>query len=273
MTPASKPGAATVKVDRYGYKINGDFFPRVTSFVGMLPKPWLGAWAAKMVAQKAVDDPSWRKLSRETAVKKLKGAPWEKRDAAGDRGSAVHKAIECYLNDAPLPDGLTEDELDCAIAAESFLRDFEVEVRATEVTVFSERYNYAGTLDVWAEVGTDLEIDDWKTGKGAYADAALQLASYRMAEYAVVNDEIIEWGPHRARHLNVIHIQPGSYPKGYGIYPVAMDPDEAFRMFRALKFIKEEWVNLYEGGGPGRVAKRAALGEPYPCAPTPTKEK
>lgn len=120
--------------DRYGYRVNGVYVRRVTTLLGGLPKPALTGWAAKTVAHFAVQHKSsWVNLPATDAVKLLKGAPWSQRDDAADRGSAIHAAIEAYLNDAPLPDTLTEEELDCAIAVEAFLRQHVRKVLAVEI--------------------------------------------------------------------------------------------------------------------------------------------
>ena len=86
--------------DRYGYRLVQDgeetYLRRVTTLLQGLPKHWLGNWAAKVVAEFAVDNhEAWKGLDRTNAVKLLKGAPWSKRDDAGDRGTAVHHALEC----------------------------------------------------------------------------------------------------------------------------------------------------------------------------------
>lgn len=71
-------------------------------------------------------------------MKLLKGAPWSQRDDAADRGTAIHAAVEAYLGDRPLPDGLTEEEFDCAVAVEAFLRQHVAKVLAVELTVHGE---------------------------------------------------------------------------------------------------------------------------------------
>ena len=70
----------------------------VTTAMKSIPKEWLGAWAAKVVAETAVqkldlltrlaaDDPA-------EATRWLKGAPWSRRDKAGDDGTALHEVAE-----------------------------------------------------------------------------------------------------------------------------------------------------------------------------------
>ncbi len=240
MATVTQTAPVEVNVNSRGYNITQtrhSFYPRTTTFLNMLPKPWLGAWAARTVAEFAVEyRDTWVGLPKTDAIKLLKGSPWTKRDDAGDRGSAVHKAIESYLTGKPLPDGLNEEEYECAIAAENFLKDAEVEVLAVELTVFSDRWRVAGTLDISCLIGGVLYIVDWKTaGKGVYPEAGIQLAFYQQAEYAVLNGEIVPWGPAQAGHAAVVHIAPEKYPRGYSFHPVRTD----FTVFRAAKHIKE----------------------------------
>jgi hypothetical protein len=50
-----------------------------------------------------------------------------------------------------------------------------------EKTVFSYTYQYAGTMDLLAEVNGEVAVVDWKTGKAIYPEALLQNAAYRHA--------------------------------------------------------------------------------------------
>jgi hypothetical protein len=175
--------------DRYGYRVNGEYFRRVTTLLGGIPKPALADWAARTVAEYAVEHKhAWEGLPAAAAVKLLKGTTRSRRDDAAMRGTVIHATTEACLNGSPLPDGLTEEELDCAIAAEGFLRQHVREVLAVELTVFSARFKYAGTLDLWA-MGRDGTqwIFDWKSGRAIYPEYAVQLAAYANAEYAIIN--------------------------------------------------------------------------------------
>lgn len=240
----------TVTRDRYGYRVNGEFFRRVTTYCGGIPKPWLGAWAAKMVAEYAVDHiDAWKILpSRTDQVKLLKGTPWSKRDDAGDRGTAVHKTLEAIVRDQPIPDDLTEDELACAIAAESFLEARGSKILASELIVYNRTHGYAGTLDLWEiDDAGDFWILDYKTSKGVYAEHAIQQTAYRHAEFALVNardvgengkekwvGKVISWGPHMADKLGIVHVTP----EGASLYPIRYT-ERLWTVFRAAAHVKQ----------------------------------
>lgn len=243
-----------VKRNRYGYKVDGEFRRRVTTHLRGIPKPWLGGWAAKEVASFAVEHTDqWLPLveagKTTDAMKLLKGAPWSKRDDAADRGSAVHSAIEAFLNDTPLPDGLNEEEETCALSAMEFLDEFLAEPLAAELTVFSRQHDYAGTLDLWCvdREGTRW-IVDFKTSSDVYPEHAVQQVAYQRAEWAVIEkasigkeDEerwsgrLIQWGPERAEKLGILHVTPD----GAKLHEIEQGVTERlWTVFRAAKVLK-----------------------------------
>ncbi len=275
--------SAEVSVNQYGYQIKVEDrehpfkLPRVTSFTGALPKNWLGRWAAKYVAEYAVEnfptletmlgqsritEDEERKPDRAGAIDWLKKSPYRYRDERGDRGSAVHAAVHAYIEERELPD-MTEDELNCAIAVEAYLRDHDMSAKAVEFTVFSLKYGYAGTPDLWGDAGISRLIVDWKTSKNVYTEHAVQTVSYTMPEYAIIGGKVVEWGPNKADALQVVHVDPDSYPRGYAVHEIMPDVQaKLWDVFRAAKFIKQEWLNQFTSG-PGQTPKAAAFSEPF----------
>lgn len=257
---AEEASTVTVVRNRYGYTIDDQFFRRVTTFCQGIPKPWLGTWAAKEVAEFAYGNrEAWASLPATDAVKLLKGAPWSKRDDAADRGSAVHAVLEAIVRNTPLPDTLhTEDELDCAIAAETFLKRFVGRFLASELTVYSPKHGYAGTLDLWCLDTDGLPwIIDFKSGRSVYAEHAVQQAAYHNAEYAVVRKQpcgmgseekwtgrVISWGPNRALRLGVLHVRPD----GATLHPIRYS-ERLWTVFRAAAHTKLWQLDVDDYGG------------------------
>jgi hypothetical protein len=117
---------------------------------------------------------------------------------------------------------------------------------AVELTVFSARFKYAGTLDLWA-LGRDgmQYIFDWKSGRAVYPEYAVQLAAYANAEYAIVNKrlvapnreawtgQLIGWGPDKAQRLGVVHVRRD----GATLHPVIYT-ERLWHVFRAAAFTK-----------------------------------
>lgn len=171
------------------YAWGDETFRSVTTLLGALGKPWLGGWAAKMVAEYAYDRQDvWAGLTKAEAVRLLKGAPWDKRDAAADVGTAVHSAIESLvLGQTPPP---YPPEIAAHMANfNRFVSDYRPDWQAAEAAVFSRRYGYAGTLDGIVGIGGRTYILDVKTSKALYADTfPLQLAAYAHAEFIGLPD-------------------------------------------------------------------------------------
>ena len=249
---AARDAAATVTAtrNRYGYEIAGGGrqrkLRRVTTLLGGLPKPALVGWGIKSVAEFAIaHKDEWSGLPKADALKLLKGSPYSKRDAAGDRGSAIHAAIEAVVDDTPLPEGLTEDEDACAAAAMGFLGELGGTVLATEMIVFNFTVGYAGTLDLWhlAEDGT-TSIIDWKSSKGIYPDHGVQQAAYANAEWVLLaagttgkdeswEGQLIPWKPEYAQKLSVCHVEP----TGTTLHTVR-DQEKLWKIFQAAAYIK-----------------------------------
>lgn len=260
----------TITRDRYGYRIDGQFYRRVTTLCGGLPKPWLGSWAAKMVAEFAVEHrESWMELPKTDAIKLLKGAPWSKRDEAGIRGTAVHDALDGYIKGLPFPKDLTGDEEACATSATRFLKERGSRVLASELTVYSPTHGYAGTLDLWELTKEDgsLGILDWKTSKSVYAEHGVQLAAYQNAEFAIVNKRavgnggekwtglVIPWGPDKCEYMGVVHVRPD----GATLHPI-VDAKRLWTVFRAAAHVKM-W-QLDTDSFAGKAPRAVVFGEP-----------
>lgn len=182
--------------------------PSITNVIGALDKPFLPRWAAKLSAEYAVENLSMlaevAKSDPKGAAKLIKSAPWESRDRASERGNGVHDYLEAALKGEPLPE-LTGDAAKHKGGIDAFLAEHEPEARFVEVTVFSERYGYAGTFDFilfFPHLGRDergqlciryggpgmLILGDLKTSKAIYASTSLQLAANRFADRMELGD-------------------------------------------------------------------------------------
>lgn len=259
--------APTVEVtrDRYGYRVNGEYLRRVTTLLRGIPKDWLGNWAAKTVAEFAVDHrDAWVDLPRTDAVKLLKGSPWSRRDDAGDRGTAIHNALEAFARKSPLPE-MNDDERACAEAAMSFLRERGSRILGAEITVYNLTLGYAGTFDLWDLLDGTSWILDYKSSSGVYAEHAVQQVAYKRAEYAVVQAEgeddkwsgkLIPWKDVIDR-VGVVHVEPGKAT----LYPVLPEvEDRLWRVFRAAAFMKV-W-QLDTDSFAGRAPREVIYDEP-----------
>lgn len=143
----------------------------------------------------------------DAAIEWLRGARF--RAGRGERsatklGEDFHAAAEFYVVNGrrpapgdPLPNGVMDAEVAPYVDSfELWLDRFQPSYTAAEVTVYNERYGYAGTADGYCVIDGVPVILDYKSSKKSfdgrgkrkkpYADVALQLSAYRHAPQAAV---------------------------------------------------------------------------------------
>jgi hypothetical protein len=222
--------------------------PGVTTINGNgMPKPALMNWACKATAEYAVDN--WDTLAGlpySERLKKIEGGRYEKRDAAANRGSAVHAMAERLIanEQVTVPDELTGYVQSCV----GFLDDFDVQQVHVEAVVYSETNRHVGTADLIADVllpdmpeyehiardenGYSRGLLDWKTSRsGIFGDVALQLVAYRHSEFLIdpSSGEVIPMP--EVDFTAGIHLTP----TGYSFIPLETGPD----VYRDFLYVKE----------------------------------
>lgn len=229
--------------------------PSSTTIIsGGVPKPALKWWAANTVARYAVDHrEAWAKLPEDDAYDLIRKAHSRYTRRRGDRGTAVHAAIEEYLGTGrgPTPDQFDDATVELYEAALKFLRDHEPEIAEehVEATVYNRTHEYAGTADIFARIWGLGGVLDWKTSKRIYEDSvALQLASYAHGEFIGTDD---------GRELEVpdvevgvairLYHEPTDYDEDgepvawrgdYELVPLSVD-DDVFETFTAVQRVYE----------------------------------
>jgi hypothetical protein len=220
----------------------------VTTLVGNgLPKPALLNWAGDATAEYAVDN--WTTLdglSVSERLKKIKGGRYEKRDAASNKGTQVHRMAERLTagERVTVPDELAGYVQSCV----RFLDEFDVRAVHVEAVVYSETRRHVGTLDLIADVlipdmpeydhihrgddGYARALCDWKTTKsGIFGDVAMQLSPYRFSEFLIQADgEVIDMPP--VDFCAGIHLRPDGT---YSFVPLLCGEDQ----YRDFLYIKE----------------------------------
>lgn len=114
------------------------------------------------------------------------GLPWrEKRDSAGNVGTAVHAMIEAWIRRKPQPvlvglDVTQKDQVGRGFMAfTKWVFENDIEWLETEIELVSEVFGYGGTLDAVGKIGEELILFDWKTSSGIYPSHLIQVAAYR----------------------------------------------------------------------------------------------
>lgn len=184
----------------------------VTSALGAgMAKPFLIGWAAKVTAERAIDDHDiigamLAKGQERAALDHVKGARWADSGTKADRGTIVHSALEAYLagkevereavesalNEKRVPRAMWGSAFKMIDGLMEFLADEEPEVYWSEATVYSRTHGYAGTADLIGRmrVGGSLVpvVLDVKTSKAIYDETAAQLCAYARADFVGLDD-------------------------------------------------------------------------------------
>ena len=167
----------------------------VTTILGALDKPALVYWSAAQAAEAAIDKQAvWQALlaeeGREAAVKWLRDARFRRpkdKLAATELGTIVHACCESYaltgirptrefVTELVLHHGGANIDLDSEVHLvgvmlmrfDDWLNRFSPSYQATEVTVYSPRYGYAGTLDGFLSIDGVRFIFDTKTSRDPF---------------------------------------------------------------------------------------------------------
>jgi len=270
-----KKAARTSRSDGYGrysrfyVTPEGMKYPSVTTILSAINKPALVNWAAKeerklvlSALRKLMDSlPKDKKTSRlqfmgmleesighEKAATKLK-------NKAGDIGSEIHAMAEWVLRKelkqevGPEPE-LSEEATNGFVAWDDWRQRTNLVPILIEQTVYSDKYKYAGTLDLFCEMdlpATDIDgnltklkgrgkvMVDWKSGKAIYVEARLQTAAYMEA--------LIEMG-HAEQDIHGMVVR---VPKVVGDPEVEtgfVTSSESKRLFKAFRSTLNLWEYL-----------------------------
>jgi hypothetical protein len=181
---------------KHEYLIDGKRATGVTTIIGVLAKPQLIGWAAKMACEYIKD----HGVKGETIVgwfvtpevlESAKSAHQKKKEAAGEHGTSAHSLIETFVG-VCLQDGgrpvLTElagwkpEDWQTIYPFILWARENVDHFLFSERQMFNKELFIAGTAD-FAYVGKDGKsyMADFKTSSGIYGiDYWLQVAAYRM---------------------------------------------------------------------------------------------
>lgn len=196
------------------YKLDGKRAIGVTTALNGIPKGALVPWAARRVAEFAVDnyDLFGRMLDaagRGPTVKYLTDVPPQERDDAAARGTEVHALAEAYVHGDEIE--VPEELMPYVRAYAQYVADFNPVPLHTELVVASYTHGYAGTLDSIENIpGYGCCLVDWKTSRRIYGEYALQIAAYRYADVYLSKDGTEHPVPSVDKTF-ILHIQPDEY--------------------------------------------------------------
>ncbi|HZW73364.1 MAG TPA: hypothetical protein VFF43_07440 [Caldimonas sp.] len=234
------------------YTLDGEREPGVTAILQQVPKPALNDHGGKITAAYAVDH--WDELSRMSVSERLDALNAVRRDelrAASKRGTTVHR-LAAGLNAGErvaVPEelaGYVDSYLD-------FLHRVDPIVIAVELVVASRAHRYCGTADLVADLpalvldGELLDPCRWlldvKTGKGVYAESALQTTAYSRADVYLDGERVRPLRELRIKRCGVLHVRSD----GWDLRPLD-DGEDTWAYFLHLRWMHDrrevmrEWV-------------------------------
>jgi len=116
------------------------------------------------------------------------------KEAAGDKGSKIHLAIEDmirgqivkmdakYLNKSTeQQEELTLEEYGCLMGFADWVKEQKPKFIKSEFVIFDDVIGYAGTVDCLCEIGGKTFLVDFKSGQYIWPEYELQLSAYKRA--------------------------------------------------------------------------------------------
>lgn len=239
------------------YEVDGKEYPSVTHILKCIGKPALINWAANQERMMCIDvaanlymqtvklAPMSRPAFITTFQKWLGNDRKHKKELekAGDIGSQIHALIEWNLR-RELGQLVDQEPrvVDAAQWAFMAFQDWAARVKLKpiyiEQTVYSDKYEFAGTMDLLAEVDGVVSLIDFKSGKAIYGEAHLQSVAYQEA--------FIEMGHMPQPEQGIIVRLPKNENDPEFETVVVPDRKSLFPVFLAVRQVWEWWFAAEE---------------------------
>lgn len=180
------------------YQLDGKKVPSVTKIVGAaVHKPALVAAAAKETAIWATlnYDALGNVLDTDAWIREATGAARRAWNKKADDGRDLHALAETMIYGDPMPDEIngrpvSDHVRDMAGQLARFFDAHDVTPILHETMVYSDRYRYAGRLDLVADIGGTRWLLDYKTGEsGVWPETSIQLSAYGFATHYVDKED------------------------------------------------------------------------------------
>lgn len=188
------------------------------------------SYFTEYTAGHAVDN--WDRLSAMPVAARLKeiaGATKDRFKTASVKGTRVHGLAERLAKgeEVPVPDDIRGYVEACL----QFINDYDLEVIATEAALFSRKYKYAGSGDLFGTALKPLATErtrtliDWKsTSKEPWGSVAFQLSGYRYADIMLSGDggkDSVELPVPEVDECWAVWLRPD----GYDVFPMDTSPE------------------------------------------------
>lgn len=179
------------------YYLGGKSMTGCTTVLGMIAKPALIGWAARMASEYVVEN--LKDLNDlEEVCEQAKKAHLMERDKAAEVGTDVHAIIEDLIKSAmQINAGVISADMksECKQAQHfiDWTLNHKIKFLESEKQVYSEKLWTAGTYDFKCEIDGKIYLGDIKTSSGIYDRTPLaQCAGYQFMELEQEPDNKID---------------------------------------------------------------------------------
>jgi hypothetical protein len=224
---------------RHVYRVNGKTVPGVTGILGVINKPALVPWAVKMcgeyLAKTLKPGTQLDEVEIARLVTDMKRRYRDVTAEAADIGTHVHRWAEQHAKGENPPWPVNPQVRSGVEAYCAWLEAHHVEPIFVERKIYSQGYQYAGTVDLVAKIDGRLCVADFKTSSGLYDEMRLQLAAYQHAIWEETDMDIEaryvlrfpkDGGQFEAHELE-------NFPRDFGAFRAAL---ELSRTLNAIKY-------------------------------------
>jgi predicted RecB family nuclease len=158
------------------YWVDNTPYVSVTTVLDIIAKPQLTYWFGQQVYLAVAKNPQ---LNEREAL----AAPYKTSEKAKERGKTIHSIVETWKISQKEIQSLPQQYRKYAQAFYSFVNSTDIVPIAHEKTVYSKKYQYAGTLDLLGKQGDKTVLIDVKTSKDGniYDEVGLQVSAYKQA--------------------------------------------------------------------------------------------
>lgn len=235
----------------YNHPYDGREAPSITNIINVMDKPGIAGWGYRKCGEFVADNMDAivaLKGDRAALVDLVRLAPYRKSDDSSYVGDVVHSWAERHIKKEDIPAEefekpfvLKNDQRiflapagarNCRHMWRQFLgaeAEYNPKWLHSEVTVWSDEYDYAGTLDLMCGIRSTTVLVDIKTGNRIYDSAGLQLAAIHFADYAF--DEVgNKFDLPKATNFAVLHLRPR-----YARLTPVLHIEESFKAFLGLR--------------------------------------
>lgn len=175
------------------YTYGSKNLPSVTTLLGIVNKPQLVPWSARVSIEAAWDfREELNSLPQSEAISMVREESNKRRASGAELGTMVHHYLEMVVKDEVDIEDCPDQVQNFLTAGMDFLEKLSSKVLATERTVANVKVGYAGTFDALAKMNDgSIAVLDWKSG-GVYANHAYQVMAYALADHVWKGGEWVE---------------------------------------------------------------------------------